>query len=248
MITLYQFPISHYCEKVRWALDYKDLEHKKVNLLPGLHIKTTKKLAKYSSVPVLTDGEVVLQNSSKIITYLDENYPEKSLTPSDEIIRLEALDFEKFVDAEIGVHVRVCCYHILLEHPEIVIPFFAHKGPWYGSVLMKLGFSKLKVKMRKMMNINAASFAESKAILNNGVDKIYRHLQNNDFLAGKAFSRADLAAASLLAPLVMPDGYGLNWPKKIPPDLQDLMDEFKDRTLWVKEIYRNYRMFDDAFL
>ena len=46
----------------------------------------------------------------------------------------------------------------------------------------------------------------------------------------------------------MPDGYGLNWPKKIPPDLQDLMDEFKDRTLWVKEIYRNYRMFDDAFL
>ena len=35
--TLYQFPISHYCEKVRWAMDYKKLEYKAKNLLPGLH-------------------------------------------------------------------------------------------------------------------------------------------------------------------------------------------------------------------
>ena len=108
--------------------------------------------------------------------------------------------------------------------------------------MMKLGFSKLKVKMRQMMNINAASFAESKAILNTAVDKIHQHLQNNEFLAGGAFSRADLAAASLLAPLVMPEGYGLNWPKKIPPDLQALMDEFKDRVTWVDKIYQKYRL------
>lgn len=241
-IKLYQFPISHYCEKIRWALDYKGLHYETINLLPGLHIKTTKKIAKYSSVPVLTDGDITLQNSSKIVTYLDETYPDKSLTPTDEIIRLEALEWEKFVDAEIGVHVRVCCYHILLKHPETVVPFFAHKGPWYGSLLMKLGFSKLKVKMRQMMNINATSFAESKAILNKGVDKIHQHLQSNNFLTGSAFSRADLAAASLLAPLVMPDGYGLNWPKKIPADLQALMDEFKDRMAWVETLYKKFRI------
>ncbi len=173
MIKLYQFPISHYCEKVRWALDYKGLDYQIVNLLPGLHIKTTKKLAKYSSVPVLTDGDVVLQDSSKVITYLDETYPDKSLTPKDEIIRLEALKWEKYVDAELGVQVRVCCYHILLEHPKIVIPFFAHNGPWYGSLMMKLGFSKLKVKMRQMMKINEESFVQSKAKMSDAIDKIY---------------------------------------------------------------------------
>jgi glutathione S-transferase len=241
VIKLYQFPISHYCEKIRWALDYKGLKHKTVNLLPGLHIKTTKKLAKYSSVPVLTDDEVVLQNSSEIITYLDDHYPEKPLTPNDEIIRLEALEWEKYVDANVGIHVRVCCYHILLQHPKIVIPFFAHNGPWYGSLLMKLGFSKLKVKMRQLMNINEQTFIESKAILNKAVDKIYNHLKDNEFLAGGEFSRADLAAASLLAPLVMPEGYGLNWPKQLPPDLQALMDEFKDRIAWVDDIYKKYR-------
>ena len=57
MIKLYQFPISHYCEKIRWALEYKGLEYRKVNLLPGFHIKTTTKLVGKSSVPVLTDGD-----------------------------------------------------------------------------------------------------------------------------------------------------------------------------------------------
>ncbi len=240
-LKLYQFPISHYCEKIRWALDYKDLDYETINLLPGLHIKTTKSLAKYSSVPVLTDGDVVLQNSSKIITYLDETYPNKNLTPTDEIIRLEALEWEKYLDTELGVHIRVCCYHILLEHPKVVIPFFAHKGPWYGSMVMKLGFSKLKVKMRQMMNINADTFIQSKAKIHQAVDKIHDQLQNQEFLAGGEFSRADLTAASLLAPLVMPEGYGLNWPKHIPSDLQALMDEFKDKITWVNEIYTNNR-------
>ena len=241
MIKLYQFPISHYCEKIRWALDYKGLEYETINLLPGLHIKTTKKLAKYSSVPVLTDGDVVLQNSNKIISYLDETYPNKNLTPKDEIIRLEALQWEKYVDTELGVHVRVCCYHILLEHPKIVIPFFAHNGPWYGSLMMKLGFSKLKVKMRQMMKINSEAFIQSKAKMSDAIDKIHNQLQDTEFLAGGEFSRADLAAASLLAPLVMPDGYGLSWPKNIPEDLQALTDEFKDKIAWVDSVYKKYR-------
>lgn len=38
MLTLYQFPISHYCEKIRWALDFKQLKYNTVNLLPALHI------------------------------------------------------------------------------------------------------------------------------------------------------------------------------------------------------------------
>ena len=241
MIKLYQFPISHFCEKIRWTLDFKGLDYEIVNLLPGLHIKTTKNLAKYSSVPVLTDGDITLQNSNKIITYLDETYPDKNLTPADEAIRIEALQWEQFVDAELGIHVRVCCYHILLEHPSIVIPFFAHNGPWYAKILMKLSFKKLQSKMRHMMNINQETFVQSKAKMSDAIDKIHARLQENIFLAGDDFSRADLAAASLLAPLVMPDGYGLTWPKNIPSDLQSLLSEFKDKLEWVDNVYNKYR-------
>ena len=205
MLTLYQFPISHYCEKIRWALDYKNIDHKVINLLPGLHVLTTKKLAPHTSVPILVHDDKVIQGSSKIITYLDKEYPERSLTPEKGQKKDNALEWEKYVDKEVGVHVRRCCYHILLEHPDIVIKLFAHQGPWYGKSLLRFMFPKLKTKMRELMNINEKTAEASKAHLSIAIDKIYSHLQEHSFLVGNQFSRADLAAASLIAPLRMPD-------------------------------------------
>ena len=241
MITLYQFPISHYCEKVRWALDYKKINHKTVNLLPGLHVMKTKKLAARSSVPILVDDDKVIQGSGEIISYLDKDHPENSLTPVDEQLKANALKWEKYVDKEIGIHVRRCCYHILLEHPDIVINFFAHQGPWYGKPLLRFMFPKLKTKMRDLMDINEETAEASKVALSIAIDKIYNHLQEHSFLAGNQFSRADLAAASLLAPLRMSEKYGLNWPDKVPAQLEALSEQFNEKTLWVDELYKNYR-------
>ena len=76
MLTLYQFPNSHYCEKVRWALDYKQLDYRIINLLPGLHVdRTAKKLAGSSSLPILVHDGKALQNSSDILTYLERSVP-----------------------------------------------------------------------------------------------------------------------------------------------------------------------------
>ena len=36
MIELYQFELSHYCEKIRLILDYKGLEYRKVEVTPGV--------------------------------------------------------------------------------------------------------------------------------------------------------------------------------------------------------------------
>lgn len=91
MITLYQFLISHYCEKVRWALEYKNIEYKKVNLLPGLHAKKAIKLTSNSSLPILVHDKTVMNESSKIISYLDQAFPNNSLTPSDQNLKQEAM-------------------------------------------------------------------------------------------------------------------------------------------------------------
>ena len=241
MIKLYQFPISHYCEKVRWALDYKEIEHEIINLLPGLHIKQTMQLAKHSSVPVLVDGDQVIQNSDKIITYLDKRYPQNNLTPTDVETKKQALKWEIYVDSELGVPVRCVVYHIVLDQPDVVIPFFAHNGPWYGKLFLKLGFQKLQSKMRYFMKINEETAQESYKKMEQAIDKIYQHLQSHSYLAGDEFSRADIAAAALLAPLCQPTGYGLNWPKTMPKRLLTISDEFKDKLAWVHDIYNKNR-------
>ena len=87
-LKLYQFAISHYCEKIRWALDYKGLNYETVNLLPGQHVKTIRKLTgEASSVPVLDHDGHVVQGSAAILDYLDQTFPEHPLTPADPDVR-----------------------------------------------------------------------------------------------------------------------------------------------------------------
>jgi len=241
MTTLYQFPISHFCEKARWALDYKNIPYKTKNLLPGPHVKQVMSIAKRPEVPVLKHKNNVIQHSDKIIDYLDKTFPDKCLTPADEECRKKSLEWEAFVDKEVGINIRTFFYHTLIKHPKLLIPIFTYKGPWYGKILMKFFFPTLRIKMIKLMRINNETAAQAKQDLKLAIDKINLHLSENKFLAGDQFSRADLAAASLLAPLVQPEKYGLPWPSPLPPALQTTIDEWSSELEWVRHLYNEYR-------
>ena len=95
--------------------------------------------------------------------------------------------------------------------------------------------------MRKFMNINQESEQRSRDRLRVAIDKLHSHFQQNAFLVGDRFSRADLSAASLLAPLCMPDKYGLNWPDQLPPEFETLVNGFQPKIDWVDKIYDKYR-------
>jgi glutathione S-transferase len=246
LIHLYQFPISHYCEKIRWALKFKNIDHNVINMIPGLHINQMKKLGLPSSVPAIVDGDNIIQGSIEIIDYLDDCYPspQKSnaqLTPTDEKLKAEVLKWEHYIDLEIGIHVRRCVYHILLEYPKIVKPFFTHNGPWYGGLFLFFAYSKIKSKMRYFMKINDETYLQSKQAMSSAIDKLHEHYQKHEFLVGDSFTRADLSAAALLAPLTMQKQYGLNWPDSIPLELEELMNEFSEKLLWVDRLYSKYR-------
>ena len=241
MLTLYQFAISHYCEKIRWALDFKQLEHRVKNLLPGLHFMTARKLAGDSAVPILVYDEKVIQNSSDIITYLDAVFPQRALTPVRDDWRQEALEWERYLDKEVGIHVRLCCYHSLLEHPAMLIPSFTKGGAWYGAAVYRVIFPTLRKKMRELMNINERTARLSRVRVERAIDKLNARLQGRSYLVGDQFTRADLAAAALLAPLCRPQQYGLDWPEKFPDELQAMVEANQDKIRWVEELYRKHR-------
>ena len=242
MIKLYQFPLSHYCEKIRWSLDYKGLSYQTKNLLPGLHVGAIRKLTLQTSVPVLTNGKKSLHDSARIIDYLDQHYPDKLLTPSEECDAQAALKWEKFADEEIGPSVRLLCYNILLNHPDAVIALFSHGGPWYGKFVMKLSFNKLESKMRSFMKINDRTAGICRKRLHKAVAKLQGQLDTEKYLVAGKFSRADLATASLLAPFFTPEKYGnLPWPDPMPAQLVDLTNEFSAIGEWVESMYCLHR-------
>ena len=238
MITLYQFPVSHYCEKIRWVLDYKCLDFQVKNLLPGFHHKITRKIAVDSSVPILQDGECIVQGSKDIIDYLDGAYPQKCITPNNAEEKTHALEWETYSDLNVGPQVRLISYHLLLGHPNILIPILTKAGPWYGRFLIKAIYPQLEKKMRRYMGINDESYVKAKSDLLKATENIDGRLQQGTFLVGNTLSRADIATASLLAPLFMPEKYGVPWPRALPHEFQLMLEEFSPRLERVKALYR----------
>ncbi|MCG8311729.1 MAG: glutathione S-transferase [Pseudomonadales bacterium] len=240
-MILYHFPISHFCEKIRFALDYKGIDYKAQNLLPGLHTRTTLKISGQSSVPVIQHNGKVVHNSAAIITYLDEQFPNKPLTPKSPQLASEAKEWERYLDKEIGINLRRFAYHTLLDHPQIVSKFFTKGGPFWGPVFIKFMFPKLQHGMRKYMNINEATAAKSLESLKLALGRLQEATENSKFLVGDQFSRADLTAAALLAPLFMPAKYGLDWPDSQPEPLNSTVAELMPSMQWAIDIYQDYR-------
>ncbi|MBK1850795.1 glutathione S-transferase [Marinobacter sp. 1-4A] len=244
-LRLYQFAISHYCEKVRWALDYKNLNYETTNLLPGQHIKTIKKLTKGAgaSVPVLEhDGEVV-QGSSEILDYLDKTFPDRSLTPLDESAKAQALAWEKRLDDEAGPAVRCYSYHHFLQRPKIVVPLLTAGTPFYNRILLSLAFSRVNEVMRKWMKINEKTAEESRKVMEGLLTELAETYSKQPFLAGDAFSRADLTAAALFAPLFQPEAYPVPWPKpaRIPKDIKVWLTQWQPQLQVLNRVYNEHR-------
>jgi glutaredoxin len=74
-IVLYQAEWCPYCARVRKKLTDLLLDYKNVNV-PHSHAQRdeVKKVSGQTSIPVLVDGEVVLDDDDDIIPYLDKTY------------------------------------------------------------------------------------------------------------------------------------------------------------------------------
>ncbi|MCB1214544.1 MAG: glutathione S-transferase family protein [Deltaproteobacteria bacterium] len=248
MLTLYQFAISHYCEKAKWALDYKGLTYQNVYWIPGPHLILAKKIAPKSSVPILQDGKKIIQDSTEIINYLDQHYPKISLSPQDPQLKQQALEWENYCNQEIGPHLRRFFYYHLLPHRQLVTSLLLQKSPAYGPLLYFFTFPIIRYLMKKSMNIHQESALRSKERLNKALKKLEQSLGDKKYLVGEHFSRADLTVASLLAPLFRPPQHPLLWPAQetLPPALQEYTQDLESSRLaeWVRGLYAFHRKKD----
>jgi glutathione S-transferase len=243
-IKLYQFAISHYCEKIRWALDYKGLNYTSVNVLPGQHIKTIRALAgKQSSVPVLEHDGHIVQGSARILDYLDEAFAERPLTPEEPEARNQALAWEARLDEQAGPAVRCYAYHYFLQRPKIVVPMLAAGTPFYNRILLALAFSRVEEAMRQWMKINEKTAEESRLTMESLLTELAGVYAGQPFLAGSTFSRADLTAAALFAPLFQPPQYPVPWPRpgKIPGNINAWLETWQPQLQTLNNLYERYR-------
>jgi glutathione S-transferase len=217
--TLYQFPISHYCEKARWLLDAKGLPYKLVNLMPGAHTRVTKRLGKGAgSVPLLVDGTTVLADSTDIALHLERTYHTPPLLPPPGPEHDRVLELEAYFDETAGIHVRRWAYGHILDSGGALgtMMFGAYPAPlrWIGRALVPL----IKVALRRQYRIFPAKVEESRVKMLEGLDRIEREIQGDPsrYLVGASLTIADITAASLYGPLIMAE----NSPYAPRPDVE----------------------------
>ena len=243
---LWQLEISHYNEKVRWALDYKRVPHIRRSLLPGFHAWKAEHLTgDTSTTPVLTIDGQSIGDSTRIIAALEERWPEPPLYPPDAAQRQRALELEEFFDEELGPHIRRALYQELLPHPGLVVPLFSHGQRLPSRMLLRAGFPLLRVGVRRTFAITAEAAEESRAKTVAAMDRLEHEISSSGFLVGESFTVADLTAAALFYPVALPPEfpYPMVADRDLPESLREFLESLAKRPggKWIAEIYHRHR-------
>jgi glutathione S-transferase len=247
--TLIQLDISHYSEKIRWALDRKQVPHMRRSPLPGSHIPIAFVLSRGESItlPLLQMDRRTIADSTAILAAIEQRYPQPPLYPADPEQRRRALELEDFFDEELGPHARLLPFHELTNEPEMFAAVAAEAVP--GPLARAKGLVGLYARTYTGLRFGvrdeaAAATAREKIVA--ALDRLEAELAANgggEFLVGESFSVADLTAASLFYPVVGPDEGPLPAAVPTPPALERFRDEIRDRPgyIWVEETFRRHR-------
>jgi glutathione S-transferase len=245
---LIQLDISHYSEKVRWALDYKQIPHVRRSPLPGTHIPISFALTRGKSVylPLLRMDGRTISDSTAILAAIEQRYPDPPLYPADPEQRRRALELEDFFDEELGPAARLLPFHELTNEPAMFAEVAAAAVP--GPLGRAKGLVGLYARTYTGLRFGvrdeaAAATAREKIVA--ALDRLDAELAANggEFLVGESLSVADVTAASLFYPIVGPDEGPLAADSPTPPALESFRDELKDRPgyVWVEETFRRHR-------
>ena len=244
--TLIQLDISHYSEKVRWALDHKRAPHVRRSPLPGSHIPISFALTRGESItlPLLRMDGQTISDSTAILAAIERRYPEPPLYPADPEQRRRALELEDFFDEELGPHIRLLAFHELSKDPERFQAVIARSTPGpvaalgSGAVTYARTYTNLRFGVRSEQ---AAEIARGKVVA--ALDRLEAELGSNEYLAGDSFSVADLSAAALFFPLVLPDEGPVPTDEPPPAGIASFRAPLEERPgyRWVEETFRKHR-------
>jgi len=241
--VLHQFQFSHYNEKARWALDFKGVGHVRHSLLPGPHMVPIMRLSGQKSVPVLCFGTEVVAGSDRIIDELEKRFPEPPLYPAAEEQRQQAVETARWFDDEVGPHIRRAYFFDVLPGSTWAAECFTIGRGSLTKAIYRTVFPGIRAVMMRDMKIDAPGAALGIDRTKEAFDRVANESAPTGYLVGDRFSVADLTAASLLSPAVMPPQFSYAVPEPRPAGLQRWLARWIDHpgAEWVREIFRKHR-------
>ena len=102
MLQIIGNPVSPYVRKVMEVLIIKGLDFEFDPIIPFFGNEEFERLSPLRRIPVLIDGELVINDSTIICEYLDEAYGGPSVFPTNPVDRAPARWIEEYADSRMG--------------------------------------------------------------------------------------------------------------------------------------------------
>jgi glutathione S-transferase len=250
-LVLHQFPSSHFNEKARWALDWKELPHQRKHYLPGPHASAIKKLSGQSSTPVLEIDRQIVSGSAAIIAALEQSFPNApSLYPDDAGQLQEALAIQTRFDDRVGPAVRASLFAVMLPNSGYMARTFSGPQPLPMRLIYRAVMPFAKKKVSRAYRTDDRNYVDDcLQQVDEALDFVAETVSSEGFLVGSRFSVADLTCAALLAPLANPDHEAMRRPEPIPAAIQQHLARYASHPgiEWVHRCYRGHRPQSKAF-
>ena len=238
--------LSHYCEKVRWAMDYLNIDYAEEDHTPLFHRQYTSCYGG-TSVPVLVMGDKAFTDSHDILQYLDSISQDKKLYPKDPQLRHQIEILEKLFDEKLGVATRLYGYYYAIQKPLTVAIAWGIKAPLKEKIQTVLSFPKIPETLKQFYNITPETkdaaledIIEVFAVVNRELDS------GGQYLVGDRISAADITFAALASPILRPPNHPVYSPKllsKMSPKRLAVVEELRSTPAGelAMHLYREYR-------
>jgi glutathione S-transferase len=244
MLELYQFELSHYCEKVRLILDYKGLAYRKIEVTPGIGQLDLYRMAGQRQVPVLKDGSTVIADSTAIAHYLERQYPDRPIIPSDPKQRALCLLMEEWADESIGVNARKAMIGAFSHNPDFRSAVLPPSAPGFLKTLVEAVPGEALDVLGIGAGFGPDAISSARRAMQQNLEALSLLLADSPYLITDHPTLADFAVAGLTMYVKFPTGAYLEIPAALKgkgvPGLAD-NPEFSVFWQWRDRLYADYR-------
>jgi glutathione S-transferase len=232
VLRLITLPISHYCEKARWALERAGISYGEERHVQGIHQFVARRAGGGMTVPVLVTPDGAIGDSAEILAWVDERTPpEHRLFPAEPGARDEVECLCRRLDEGLGPDGRRLMYIHMLAQPKLALRFNNQGVPHWEDRTIRLGWPLARGYVKRVLGIRPGSEAEDEAAVWREFDFVAELLSDGrSRLCGERFSAADLTFAALSASVLVPPEYGvpLPQPEVLPARMAALVERARE--------------------
>jgi glutathione S-transferase len=221
-------PISHYCEKARWALERAGITYREERHVQGIHRFAARRAGGGITVPVLVTPGGAIGDSAEILAWVDERTaPERRLFPAEPSARAEVERVCRRLDEVLGPRGRRLMYVRMFVARELALRFNNEGVPPWEDRAIRHGWPLARRVIERALAIRPGIETEDEAAVWREFDFVAELLADGrPHLCGERFGAADLTFAALSAAIVVPAEYGVALPQPdvLPPDMAELVE------------------------